>query len=241
MFCFFTKVKNIFLDILFPPICLNCQQPINDRNKLICEKCLFSIKLNNTLFCPVCLARLADNRQICHYNSQYLLAAAGDYNDPVLRNTIHYFKYKSFKNLAPILGKILINYLQKLQLINQSTNKLINYIVVPIPLHPKRERKRGFNQAELIAEIVAQNFNLELIEGLQRIKNNKPQAQCKRAEDRIEGVKGCFKIKNAEKIQGKNILLVDDVFTSGATINEAVKVLKPKGVKKIIALTIAKT
>lgn len=237
MFPLFTKIKNLILDILFPAICLNCQKTLEDKNRLICQPCLSLIKFNNTLFCPVCRARLAENKKICHYDSPYLLAAAGNYDDPVLQNLIHCFKYKYFKNLAPILAEVLIKYLDNLSL---SMVKSQKSVVVPIPLHSRRERQRGFNQAKLIAEIVAQYFALPLIDGLKRIKNNKPQVGLKDNEAKIKNINDCFKIKNPELIQGKNIILIDDVFTSGATMNEAVKILKQNGAKRIIALVSAK-
>jgi ComF family protein len=229
--------KDIILDILFPPLCLNCQKYLQNKNKFICDTCLAAIKFNNTLFCPVCRARLADNKRICHYDSQYLLAAAGNYDDLVLQNLIHHFKYKSFKNLAPILAEILIKYLSNLSL---SMVKSQKSVVVPVPLHPRRERQRGFNQAKLIAGIVAKKFNWDLFEGLKRIKNNKPQVGLRDSEARVKNMAGCFEIQNPERVKNKDILLVDDVFTSGATMNEAVKILKANGAKRIIALVIAK-
>ncbi len=237
MFPLFTKIKNLILDILFPPICLNCQKTLEDKNRLICQPCLSLVKLNNTLFCPVCRARLAENKKICHYDSPYLLAAAGNYDDPVLQNLIHCFKYKYFKNLAPILAEVLVKYLSNLSL---SMVKNQKSVVVSIPLHSRRERQRGFNQAKLIAEIVARRFNLALVDALKRVKDTKSQAKMKETEKRIENVSGCFTIKNPEMIQGKNIILIDDVFTSGATMNEAVRILKANGAKRIIALVIAK-
>ncbi len=263
---FLIKAKNFILDILFPPLCLNCRKMLNTNQKLqttdyglqtnlnqyLCNNCYNSIQLNTSLFCPVCRLRLADfaspkagfvqpkagNKKICGH-ANYLLAAAGNYDDPVIKNLIHYFKYKSFENLAPILGEILLNYLK---LINFQTYKLSNFIIVPVPLHRAKERQRGFNQSKLLAEYITKNFNLELMDILKRTKNTKPQAQCK-SEERIKNISDCFQIKNpvdAEKIKNKNILLIDDVFTSGATINEAVKVLKQNGCRKIIALVAAK-
>lgn len=256
MFPFLIKIKEIVFDILFPPICLNCQKHLDDRNKLmvrrnspsilsgaeglICEKCLSLIKINNTLFCPVCRARLAENKKICHHRYYkgfyYFLAAAGNYDDPVLQNIIHYFKYKYFQNLAPILGEILVEYLKKLSLVVGRSS----FVIISIPLHPGRERERGFNQAKLLAEITARHFNLPLIEALKRIKNNKPQVKIKGLEKRAKNISGCFEIKHPELVKGKNIILVDDVFTSGATMNEAVKILKKNNAKKIIALVLAK-
>ena len=115
-----------------------------------------------------------------------------------------------------------------------------NFVIVPIPLHPRRRRNRGFNQAKLLAESVAKNFNLPVFENLIRIKNNDPQMKIKGFEARIKNINGCFKIQNPEFIAGKNIILIDDVFTSGATMNEAVKILKSAGAKKTIALVASK-
>lgn len=237
MSIFLIKLKNIILDILFPPICINCQKYLDDRNKLICEKCLSLIKINSALFCPVCRARLAENKKICHRGAPYFLAAAGNYDDPVLQNLIHYFKYKSFENLAPILGELLIKYFK---LLSFETFKLFNFIIIPIPLHPGRERERGFNQAELLAEITARHFNLPFIDGIKRIKNNEPQAKMKNSEKRIKNISGCFEIKHPELVKGKNIILIDDVFTSGATMDEAARILKKNGSGKIIAMVLAK-
>ena len=228
------KAKNVLLDVLFPPLCLNCRENLDDRNNLICQNCLGLIQFNNTLFCPVCRARLAEGKRICHYDAGYFLAAVGNYDDPVLQNLIHYFKYKSFKNLAPVLGEILIKYIENCKL------KIENFIIVPVPLHKKRQRERGFNQAKLLAEIIAKNLNLELKDCLKRVKNTKPQSQLKDGEKRQSNVFNCFSAANPDSIKGKKIILVDDVFTSGATMNEAVKILKSNGAKRIIALVLAK-
>lgn len=242
MLPFLIKLKDAVLDILFPPICLNCRKALTNaednadlRGKFICEQCFNLIKINTALFCPVCRARLAENKKICHRGASYLLGAVGNYNDPVLQNLIHYFKYKKFENLAPILNEMLVKYLKLINL------KLKNFVVVPIPLHPGRERERGFNQAKLLAEAAARHFNLPLADGLERIKNNKPQAKLKDFEKRTKNISGCFKIKNPDFIKGKNIVLIDDVFTSGATMDEAARILKKNSAGKIIALALAKT
>lgn len=228
------KIKSAALDILFPPICLNCQNYFGGENQLICTKCLESIKLNSASFCPVCLTRLPDNEKICHFDSPYILAAAGRYSDPILQNLIHHFKYRSFSSLGPILSNLICSYLKLINLI------LADCVVVPIPLHWRRERQRGFNQAELLGKLLADNFKLEMAAVLGRVKNNKPQAGFKDISERKENMKDCFEIHDADYIRGKNIVLVDDVFTSGATMNEAVRVLKSAGAKKIIALVAAR-
>ena len=252
MFNLLIKIKDAIFDILFPPICVNCRkyitqskQKITDISELICAECLTRIKINTSLFCPFCRARLADNKKICNHSKKnfpyyYFLAATGNYDDPILRNLIHCFKYRKFENLAPLLGELTVNYFENLKLIGKSTDKPINYIIIPIPLHFWREKQRGFNQSKLIAEYIAKKLNLRLVDNLKRAKNNKPQVESKNSEERNKNVEGIFKITNSDLIRGKNIILIDDVFTSGATINEAVKILKENGAKKIIALAIAK-
>jgi len=230
-------IKKFIIDVLFPPICLNCGKYLNneENNGFICFDCLNLTVLNTTLFCPICQARLAENAKICHLNSKYLLAAAGDYNDPIIQKLLHFLKYKGFTDIVPILSELVLGYFKNLRL------NFDNFIIIPIPLHSKRERQRGFNQAKLLAEYIGKKLDIETIDGLIRIKNNPAQVKLKGIENRIKNMFGCFQIKNAEQITGKNVILVDDVFTTGATINEAVKILKENGVRKIIALVVAKT
>lgn len=233
------KIKNVALEILFPPICVNCQKYLkylnSSENNFLCNNCFNSINLNSSLFCPVCKLRLAENKKICGH-SKYFLAAAGNYNDPLFRNLIHYFKYESFENLAPLLIKIIFKYLDNFI----ENEKFKNFIVIPIPLHHKREKQRGFNQSKILADEIAKKFNIEIFESLKRVKNNKPQAKLKNVGQREENMRNSFGIINPETIKDKNILLVDDVFTSGSTMNEAVKILKENGAKRIIALVLAK-
>ncbi|MBI4993772.1 ComF family protein [Candidatus Wolfebacteria bacterium] len=239
MILFLIKVKNIIFDILFPPICLNCQKLITDKNNdkeiFLCADCRDKIKLNSSLFCPACRLRLAHNKKICnHPNSQYLLAAAGNYDDEIFKNLIHYFKYQSFENLTPFLGDLILNYLNILNF------NFSRFIIISIPLHKYRERRRGFNQANLLGEYVSKKLNLEFLDALKRIKNNEPQAKLKNSEQRIKNMENCFKIKDGYNVNGKNIILIDDVFTTGATMNEAAKILKQNNAKKIIALVLAR-
>lgn len=215
---FAQKVKGWVLDILFP-----------------IPETLPEIKLNQTLFCPVCRARLPNNSKICHKNSQYKLGAATDYNNELVRRLIWRLKYRNKTRNVSLLGQILIKYLQNCEI------KTENYTVVPIPLSVKRFRKRGYNQAALIAKHVAENLRLPLLESaLGRVKDAPPQAEIGDWQTRKENIKGCFGIINPELIKGKNIILIDDVFTSGATMSEAAHQLKDFGAKQIIGLVIAK-
>lgn len=217
------KSWELVLDIFFPPICLNCKKYLEDGDKdnLVCTSCLASIKMYNNLFYP---------------SPGITLAAASSYSNPALRELIHCLKYKGFLKAGKPLGEILIKYLSNLDL------HLENCIVVPVPLHPSRKRKRGFNQAEILAEIVSKHFGWQLERNVtKRAKETKPQIEMPDYKARRENIRGSFAvIGGAAMLKEKSVLLVDDVYTSGATIKEIVKTLRKIGTKEIIALVAAK-
>lgn len=111
--------------------------------------------------------------------------------------------------------------------------------IIPVPLHPKRKKQRGFNQAQIIAKELAGLKGIELIEGrLIKIKNVPPQTMVD-VQERKKNVSGAFCVLKGEEIKGKVILLVDDVYTTGSTIWECSSVLRNSGVKEIRCLTVA--
>ena len=221
------------IDAIFPKQCFNCHKII-ERVSLICEDCLKKIPINNTLFCSLCRARLANNKKICHRQQKYLLAAATAYSG-LAKELIWQFKYGKKTSAGHPLGAIASEYLNNLGL------EFKNFSVVPIALHKKRQRQRGFNQAEILAKAISKKLSLPLLTGaLTRIKETSAQMKLESRESRYENLKDAFMIPLISEIDGKNILLVDDVVTSGATFNEAVRALKNAGAKKIIALAVAK-
>lgn len=232
------KIKELALDILFPPICLNCLRHLNAEEKTsgLCADCFAKITVHTSLFCSACRARLPKNIKICHKDSAYLLGAATNF-DEAARNLIHQLKYHSWSRLQKPIKNLLEIYFKNLNL------KLAgNWLVIPIPLHKKRERERGFNQASLIGKIIADYYRLPIrTDILIRQKETKSQTDLKDWEQRKNNLSGAFQVTQPETIKNKNIILVDDVYTSGATIKEAVKNLKLAGAKKIMALVLAKT
>lgn len=162
----------------------------------------------------------------------------GSYDDPVLERAIQGFKYEGIKQLKEPLGILLALYLESM--IGRFEINIRNFIVTPVPLHSKRLRDRGFNQAFLLAEKVSEHFSIETDELLVRIKNNAPQVGIQGREARLKNMKEVFAPRGTNEINGKGIIVVDDVFTSGATMNEAVRVLKKSGARQVIALVLAK-
>lgn len=144
------------------------------------------------------------------------------------------YKYRSFQ----VLGKDLAHFVYRTLSGEQKIWWEVDAII-PVPLHPKRKKKRGFNQAQIIAKELAKLKGIELVEGrLVKIKNVPPQTFLEVGE-RDRNVSGAFRVVDGDKIEGKVVLLVDDVYTTGATIRECGSVLRDAGAKEVRALTIA--
>lgn len=238
------SIKNFVLNLIFPPRCLGCARSIANNAEL-CDTCEQSIPLHTTLFCGSCGLRLpaiasakagqATYKTICHKNFPYTLGAATDFNNNAVRNTIHALKFNYAQQASNMLGEYLVRYADLLAL------PLEDYLVIPIPLSPRRLRERGFNQSELIAKIFANRFKLSLECGaLTRVKNTKPQSETKGLRERQKNIASAFSAHNPRLVAGRNIILIDDVVTSGATFLEAATTLKNTGAKNIIALAVAR-
>lgn len=226
-------LRNL-LNLVFPQLCLNCRKNVKDG--VICRDCFAGISINQTLFCGRCQARLPAGKKTCHQNFPYILGAAGSYDNDAIKSLIHGLKFKYIRGASLVLGKLLYKYTSSLAI------PLNNFIVIPLPLSKKRLRGRGFNQSELIAQTFAEHFELSFEKScLLRTKNAEPQSKAVSLIERRKNVEGCFAVIRPKLIAGKNIILIDDVTTSGATFFEAAKTLKGAGAKKIIALAVART
>lgn len=173
--------------------------------------------------------------------------SVGSYNDPLLKELIHIFKYNSVKELSSLLG-ILIKRLIKIKAKNifnrLNKNKTV---IIPIPLHPRRLRERGFNQSELLAEKLSEHTNFLIAKNIViRKRDSAPQADIKdknkahQIQKRKNNIKNAFKITNPKFIEGKNVILIDDVATTCATLEECAFILKQSGAKKIWGFVMAK-
>ncbi len=228
------SLRDSALDILFPPICSACGRDIAGENA-VCGACFSSMPLNGSLFCGKCGARLPDGEKICHFDHPFILGAATAYKNGTARNMIRDLKFGFIRNSAPQLAELMTIYFKN----TGPAGK--DWIVIPVPLGKKRFRKRGFNQAELLADIFAKNFSMAAEKkALIREKETEPQSEIKDFASRAENAKSCFAVTDPGRIAGKNIILIDDVSTSGATFFEAASSLKKAGARKIIALAAAK-
>jgi competence protein ComFC len=237
-------LKHILLDILFPPICVGCNAYLPGSRSPLCDTCGSSIIRNTALLCPICKTRLPMNGRTCGHGRKnesrfpYLLGAATRYDDPIAKTIIHACKYEKVHALTDVCARMLVEYADRLD--PQPALFAANPIVVPIPLHPNKESKRGFNQSALIAQKFAHDKNFPYAELLVKTINNDPQAKTRSHTERFDRMRDAFAIPDPALVKDKNIILIDDVSTSGATLSEAAQVLKAAGAKQILALVFAK-
>ncbi len=238
LFIKYKKFKNIIIDILFPRFCLRCQK----EGDWICLDCLSTISILEYQYCPFCMQRVFE-KTICykHKNKNLdKLFFAVSYKNSLIKKAIKKFKYSPFlRELTPYFCYLIISHflLIKNKTILEDKN---NSFLIPAPISPSRKRWRGYSESEEIAKQLSISLKIPvLINSL--IKTKRAQSQSKLSKnERIENVKNVFKIKNAQEIQGKRIFLVDDVFTTGATMEECARVLKNAGIRKVFGIAIAR-
>lgn len=230
------KIYNFILDLLFPTACVWCGK----EGSYLCEACALKIESRSPV-CFICEKRSPDGKicQICQTKTKLRRFFSGyHYQNEILKEAIHKFKYNFVKDLDKPLGGLLLNFLQGYFPKDLNKEKTI---IIPVPLSKQRLNWRGFNQSELLAKIVADNFLIPLeTKILIRIKNTIPQAQIKNRGERIKNIQGVFALKNPEMIKNKIIILIDDISTTGATMEECAKILKTNGAKQVWAITLAR-
>lgn len=205
-------------------------------NELYPKQCIICGKLYSNEICTKC------------YKTLEILAKSEKYKNKSFNEHIYLFKYEGKIRKLIIDYKFndkayLSNFFTKIIIKNEKIcRKIKSYdIIIPVPIHKKRKNERGYNQSELIAKKIAKNINeLELVtDCLIKEKNTVAQSTLTK-QQRKQNVKQVYKIGNKEKIQNKKIILLDDIYTTGATAEECSKILKQNGAKEILVLTIAK-
>lgn len=165
-----------------------------------------------------------------------------DYRDEVIRHMIWALKYRRNRRVAKIFAVLLYDFLVEEFSDLNIYSDFDKPILIPIPLYKKRFRERGFNQTELLAKelykISGDSFCVLDTKILQKVKNTPNQTKLERSK-RLRNVVGVFSVKNAEKIKNRNIVVLDDVTTTGATLNEARKVLLKAGAKSVLGVAAA--
>lgn len=237
------RLKHFFLELLFPSFCFGC----NKEGTLLCYDCKSTLDISeyNYCLCSKNPLRLPPGQQSgkcsrCQDKKLSGLYFALPYKEKHLtRKLIHSLKYDPYiKNLAPVLTDIVLEHLVSAQ--NMDLGIWENAIIIPVPMEMKKQKERGYNQSELLGHLLGQNMQVPLISrNLIKIKKTKSQMELK-AKEREENVRGAFAVKNPKQVAGKKIFLVDDVYTTGATMAECAKVLREAGAKQVWGIAISR-
>lgn len=238
------KILKSLGDFFLPQLCPCCKkqlQPDYAVDGQICLDCWQGIKKNLPPFCYFCGRRLGKDSlaknvcpACCRKNLNYDRAYAVAAYEGVMKELICEFKYKRKKRLANILARLMLEFIEEYKI----PIWFIDYIIA-IPLHPARLREREFNQSALLARIISEKLQKNLlINVLMRKRYNKSQAGLEDAR-RQENVKDVFLVKDNSLLKDKNILLIDDVITTGATSSEAARVLKEAGCRSVFVMALA--
>jgi len=223
-------------DVIFPIFCVGCGQ----EGGWCCEQCLNKIKGDYMPSCPVCNRHNATGEtcQSCLASSSLdgVTALFKYSEDEMVGKLLKQFKYNYARGIEAVLQKIITNWGGSLF---DKEGKDRAVCLIPVPLHPRRERERGFNQSEILAKILGNRFSFSLDNAsLKRIRYTKQQARLS-GEQRRENLRAAFLWVN-KKSPPDRVLLIDDVFTTGTTMQECARVLKQAGVKQVWGWVLAR-
>lgn len=237
---FFSHAWSKILDLVFPIECFGCGK----ESTLACPSCLALVPEPDSQHCPLCKTPFQQNGQTCNKcrgkTALDGLLVARPYRFRLVQQLLFAFKYRLLKAaLIPLVD-----------LLEESLGHHslpLPDLLIPVPLHPRRLRFRGFNQAELIASELSQRLAPGLgisvdTQSLQRIRFTKPQMKTDSREERLHNLTDAFLIKptTAGPLVGKYVWLIDDVTTTGTTLDECARMLKQAGVKKVWGVVVAR-
>lgn len=219
------KIKPVLdslLNIAMPAVCASCRRKNSQFPLPICRDCRETLLIGPA---PPLLINGHNMRTI------YSLAP---YRSAV-RHCLHDLKFRANRRVLEILNIMIVSYS-----FGESLRKDKNGLIVPVPLHPSRYRSRGFNQSELIARKVSHHYLIPFDRNLLlKIRNTLPQTVLER-EQRGKNLKNCFHCRKPSDVSGKDILLVDDIMTTGATLEECAGELMRSGARSVTGFTIAR-
>lgn len=228
------KIFEFILDLIFPKYCFGCHR----EGDWLCKKCKIKILPIKTQTCPNC-KRITQAGRYCPRCAKKVclsgVIVAAYFEEGPVKELIHNFKYNHIVELSKILGDLLENALRENQ---QYLGK--NLLVTAVPIHYLRKAQRGYNQAEILAECVSmalkfpKNFKI-----IKKIRKTRPQVQTE-AKKRRKNLINSIQIYKNISLSGTTVILVDDVMTTGTTLNECARILKEAGARRVWGLVVAK-
>lgn len=232
------KIKQFFVKVFFPDDCncLVCNEEIPSGSAFpLCEECAKDFPFNNGNVCLRCGSPIENEACFClecqNHNKNFDIARSALKYEGVVKKLILDMKFHNNRWIEKYFANLLAEVYIK--------NNMNADIIVPVPISNKRQKERGYNQSELIAEHLSQKLHLPLVnDAVIKIKDNDRQMGLTIAKRR-ENVKGVYKPQNREIVKGKKVLLVDDILTTGSTLSEVARQLKIAGASVVYGLVVA--
>ena len=226
------RVRRAVLDVLFPSRCVGC----GGYGSFLCQSCQAELPRTRPPRCPICWQpqRQGDPCGRCHEEKPAFQRARSPYlYQGVAREAVHALKYNYLSALAQPMAQLMARYVEEEEAIEAD-------VLAAVPLYARRQRLRGYNQSALLARELSRLCALPLAErGLARRRNTPPQARSVDAEARRRNVTDAF-VADCRWVAGKRILLIDDVMTTGATLDACARALRQAGAASVWALTFAR-
>lgn len=237
-------IRNHFravLQLVYPEECAICGKALLYRENHVCSGCILAIRPLQEPLCKKCsleLPRFADDTRTCSSCRQnqfhFCRAFSCIRYDEQTKKIFHEVKFHNRRSLLRVYDALLE------QKITHIVASLKDHIVIPVPLDRARRRIRDFNQSALLGKRIARLASLQYSEGLlRRVKKSAPQSLLGKKE-RLHNLDGAFRVPRGQSVLNRNIALVDDVFTTGSTVNECAKTLRAAGAAKVTVITLAR-
>lgn len=239
-YSFINSAWQWLLEAIFPKHCLSCGR----WGTWCCAACLASLTYSRQLHCPDCntptpLGEFCRDCAPGHYLNGLWPAQA--YSNPTIRILIKAFKFDGIKEVALYLVNLMIALTRTFNLPpSWHAVPREQWLITAVPLPSKRHHQRNFNQSEILAQELAKYLKLYFLPTLKRIRQTKPQSELKTEQERANNIKDAFSTLPRADLKGKIIILVDDVYTSGATMEECARQLKAAGALEVWGLVAAK-
>lgn len=228
------KIKNHLLDMFYPKCCPVCHKILQRQTWLICPQCLKSLPLIQGHRCMKCGKNVKEEEEYCkecRETERHFTQGRGIYfYDEIMKASILRYKYGGSRNYGDFYAAALCKYAE------QEIRHWKPDLIIPVPLHRKNYKERGFNQAEYLAEKVSSFYDIPTSSSLvKKVKKTKSQKHLD-AKARRENLNGVFQV--SERVDGYRILVIDDVYTTGSTMDEIAACLKEKGAENVYFLTV---
>jgi competence protein ComFC len=233
------KLQTI-ASLLYPPTCAVCLSDVGP-GEYLCDDCAGKVSRIVPPFCAKCsepfdgaITNPFDCANCAHRKIYFESAVSAYRSRGIVRKIILDFKYGRQIHLRHLISNWLIAALDDERFREESFD-----VIVPVPLHPARQRERGFNQAAVLADLISAHMSIQTQPLLERIRFTTTQTAFDRAE-RMENLRDAFRLRKNADVRGLRVLLIDDVLTTGSTLSECARVLKHAGARSVHAATAAR-